>query len=301
MPEISAVICTRNRLPYLRKALDSLNVQTLSRSQYEIVVVDNGSSDATAAYVLAQAREWPGLQYVSEPRVGLSAARNTGCRASSGRYLAFLDDDGIATPLWLESICRAFEAGGSSIGCIGGKIDLIWEKDRPPWLHDALLGPLGKLDVSPEPMLLPDGRYLFGGNFAIAKDLLEAIGGFDPDLGRRGKRLTSNEEVELQNRLARRGYSRLYDPEIFVYHHARAECISKRWYLRRRFWQGASECIEEVRSAEEKRESLSSCLRYMYKAVKEMVRIDATFDSALDFSYYAGRGFGLSRSRKQTI
>jgi glycosyltransferase involved in cell wall biosynthesis len=304
--EISVIICTRNRSGYLQHAIDSITSQSISNDNYELIVVDNGSLDDTATVVehASTLNASHAIRYVHEPRIGLSIARNTGSMNARGRYLAFLDDDALASPGWLEHILIAFNDVGHNLGCVGGKIDLVWEKDRPPWLHDALLGPLGKLDISQEPMLLPDGRYLFGGNFAIAKDLLEDMGGFDSHLGRRGNRLTSNEEVELQNRLMRMGYSRRYDPEILVYHHARVECLSRRWYLRRRFWQGVSESIEEVRNSNEKREHLWSCVKHMYKAVREMVRLDdqiPAFNSALDFSYYAGRGFGLLRSRKQTI
>ena len=249
MPEVSVIICTLNRLEYLRKALKSLIEQTAPASYFEVVVVDNGSTDGTAAYVQEQSKQHSFIKYLFEPKVGLSNARNSGSMVATGRYLAFLDDDAIASRQWVQNIINVFNTGELEIGCAGGKIELIWEVSRPVWLHDGLLSQLGKLDLYGHALILPPGKYLFGGNFSIRKDVLEAVGSFSSFLGRQGDKLISNEEIELQTRLSFAGIPIVYDPKILVFHHAKAECISKKWYLRRRFWQGYSETESMVRVA----------------------------------------------------
>lgn len=300
MPELSVIICTRNRLHYLRKALKSVMDQSVSGISFEIVVVDNGSTDKTSQYVKELAEQCSLLKYTFEAKLGLSTARNTGCMVSTGKYLAFLDDDAIASRKWLEKIYSAFNSGESGIGCVGGKIDLIWEKPRPLWLHDGLLSQLGKLDISDQRILLFPNQYLFGGNFAISKDALETCGLFDPRLGRQGKKLISNEEIELQKRLASSGISRVYDPEILIYHHARTECISRKWFLRRRYWQGVSESIEKMRLTQGALEHLmaytSNIMNLIIKVLFLIIK-GPSINSLLELSYSCGRLLGLHQGK----
>jgi glucosyl-dolichyl phosphate glucuronosyltransferase len=299
--DISVIICTRNRAAYLQKCLDSLLVQSLPPGRYEVIVVDNGSEDSTADDVRArsEATPSPAIRYLSETRLGLSVARNTGIQAASGPLVAFLDDDAFACAEWLENILLAFAAGGQELGCVGGKIELVWEKARPPWLSDTLLGPLGKLDIAPVPVQLSANQYLYGGNLAVRKTLLQEVGMFDPSLGRRGKLLISNEEIDLQDRLRLKGTSRYYDPGVLVYHHARRECVSRRWYLQRRFWQGVSESTDLVNKRLYQREMFMSSFRnamFIFRKLLSFGRESANFASVLELSYYLGRLYGFSRA-----
>jgi glycosyltransferase involved in cell wall biosynthesis len=239
---ISAVICTHNRSGYLRKALQSLARQTLPTESHEIVVVDNGSTDATRD-VCAEFSDVKNLRYIYEPTIGLSHARNTGWRSARGRYVAYLDDDAVACPVWLERIVEVFETVRPRPGCVGGKVEPIWEAPRPAWLSDRIKSALTIADWSDHPHALTDlgKEWLVGANIAFPVEVLEQVGGFTPRLGRIGTHLLSGEEVLLSRQALKAGYSCFYHPEIAVRHHIPEHRLEKGWFLRRYYWQGITD------------------------------------------------------------
>jgi glucosyl-dolichyl phosphate glucuronosyltransferase len=239
---VSVVLCTFRQPHYLPRALASLVDQTLPQTLYEVIVVDNGCDDDVRSLATEYATQ-ANIFYVAEPQLGLSTARNTGVRNARGEYIAFIDDDGVATPSWLERIWRAFSAGGSRLGCVGGPIELIWELPRPQWLADSLLPVLTSLDRGSDLRDLPDGDWLFGCNMAFKAGVLDEVGGFSTGLGRVGQNLLSNEEVLVQLMLGRRGYRRLYDPSALVRHHVSSDRLNPEWFLRRFYWQGVSQAV----------------------------------------------------------
>ena len=149
---ISAIICTHNRARYLRKALQSLAVQTVDSASYEILVIDNASTDETKRVVREEYAAVSNLGYLHEPVLGLARARNTGWTHAKGKYVAYLDDDAIACSNWLEGILEVFGSVTPTPGCVGGKIELIWEAPRPSWLSDEMVPFLSRLDLSESPI-----------------------------------------------------------------------------------------------------------------------------------------------------
>ena len=238
---ISAIICTHNRAGYLSKALQSLVNQSLPKEQFEILVVDNKSTDNTRQVVCEEFAFVPNLRYFYEPIIGLSQARNTGWCNASGEYVAYLDDDAIACPQWLEKILDAFSKVVPQPGGVGGKVEPIWEVPRPDWLPDPLLPYLTIVDWSEVPTTLDDWRYIAGANMAYPKLLLEAIGGFQAELGRQGNQLQSSDEICVRDWIRSRGYKIYYDPEIAVKHHVPASRLTQVWFIQRLYWQGISD------------------------------------------------------------
>lgn len=238
--QISAIICTLNRDFFLRKAIQSLVEQTLSQQHYEIIVVDNGSTDNTKKIVTEEFAHIPNLRYIYEPKLGLSQARNTGWQYAKANYIAYLDDDAIAYPVWLEKIIEVFTQVTPQPGIVGGKIEPIWEIPRPVWLSDRVARGLTILDWTNTPGFLPESQWLAGANIAYPKNLLKSFNGFDTSLGRKGKNLLSCEESLLNNQLMNAGYQTYYHPEIAVKHHIPASRLIKNWHYQRQYWNGVS-------------------------------------------------------------
>lgn len=243
-PMISAIICTHNRADYLGAAIDSLLGQTYGA--YEIIVVDNASTDATQRVVEAR-QPHPKLTYVYESTLGLSAARNRGAAVAQGEILAYLDDDAEASPQWLAALAEVFVAHPQA-AIAGGYVSLLWPpgKTAPRWLSPALAEYLGAYDLSAtvQPITQPSHTPR-GLNYAVRKDFLQGVGGFDPQLGRVGKNLLSNEELHLTQQALQGGYEVLYVPNAKAAHNVSPERLHRRWFLRRSWWQGISECYRE--------------------------------------------------------
>jgi glycosyltransferase involved in cell wall biosynthesis len=240
---ISAIICTHNRAAYLKKALQSLVDQTLPQKQYEIIVVDNGSTDNTKA-IVEGLKLSENIRYIYEPIIGLSQARNTGWWNAQGEFITYLDDDAIACPEWLQRIVQAFDTVRPQPGSVGGKVIPIWEVERPTWLPKELERLLSIADWADRPtFLMEDFQFLAGTNVAYPRFILDEVGGFSISLGRKASSLLSSEEILLKRQLERRNLGSYYDPDIYVYHHISAERLTKRWFYRRGFWQGASDAI----------------------------------------------------------
>lgn len=241
-PVISVVICTHNRASYLPAAVESVRAQD-GAPPWELIVVDNRSTDATRD-VVAPYVHGGAVRYAQEPTLGLCHARNAGWRAARGRWVAYLDDDALAGPGWLVAIVAAY-AYLPAAGVVGGRVDPIWERPRPPWLSDKLARMLSVLDWSPTPLVIHDPvtRWLVGANMAVPRHLLEKTGGFSPALGRRGRNLMSNEEMHLERQLVQAGHPCLYYPAMTVRHLIPAGRLHRRWFLRRCFWQGVSDVV----------------------------------------------------------
>ncbi|MCW6035311.1 glycosyltransferase family 2 protein [Spirulina subsalsa FACHB-351] len=242
---ISAIICTHNRDQYLGAAIDSLLAQ--DAPSYEVIVIDNASSDRTKEVTEARLPH-PRLQYVHEAQVGLSVARNTGARVAQGEILAYLDDDAVATPGWLSALLAGFQAN-EKLAIAGGKVTLLWPPgvtSPPPWLSDGLAGNLGAYDLGPEITPITNPIYTPRGlNYAIRRSFLEQIGGFDPNLGRVGKNLLSNEELQMTELALEQGWQVAYLPAALVAHNVTPDRLQRTWFMRRGWWQGVSEAYRE--------------------------------------------------------
>ncbi len=279
---IAAIICTHNRADYLGKAIDSLLAQDYP--DYEVLVVDNGSSDRTRAVVEARLPH-PQLRYVYEGELGLSVARNRGARETSGEIIAYLDDDAIASPGWLTALMAGFEAD-PQLAIAGGKVTLLWPENRtaPPWLSEGLAGNLGAYDLGPEPWDITQPNLTPRGlNYALRRQFWQAIGGFDLNLGRVGKNLLSNEELRMTELALKQKWHVRYLPAALVAHHVTLERLERRWFIKRGWWQGVSESYREqlagtggIRQFQRGGERI---IRGLYKAAKYYADPALRFDN----------------------
>jgi len=239
---ISAVVATRNRAGYLRKALESLADQNLSKEMYEIIVADNASQDDTRQ-VVSNFGSISNLCYVYEPAIGVSRARNTAWRQAKGAFVAFLDDDAVACPEWLTGFLEAFKMFTPRPGLVGGKCEPIWEAAQPDWLSDKMLGYLSIVHWSNVPLWLDKDKWLSVCNMAVPMEVLRKAGGFREDLGRQGDRLRANPEIHLRRQIESWGLGAVYHPGIVVGHHISEARLTKSWFRKRAYWQGLSDVI----------------------------------------------------------
>jgi glucosyl-dolichyl phosphate glucuronosyltransferase len=239
--EISVVVPTRNRVGLLGDTLASLAVQTLPRERYEVVVVDNGSTDETAALAEdALRRDGVNGRCVIEPALGANLARNRGVATSRGRIVAFLDDDARAEPDWLEALLAAF-AGGATNG-VGGRIDLVWDTAPPRWQHRNYLQLLAEFDLGAERCKVERYPYLVSANLAFTRQTFDRFGRFDPRLDRRGSSLLSMGDTEFCHRVVRGGGTLLYEPTAVVRHVVPKDRTRFSFLLRRSYCNGRSLC-----------------------------------------------------------
>jgi glucosyl-dolichyl phosphate glucuronosyltransferase len=285
--QISAIICTFNRAKYLRKAIPSLVSQTIDAARYEILVIDNCSSDDTKQIVTQEFANVPNLRYLYEPVQGLSQARNTGWQNAKGDYVAYLDDDAIASPHWLEKIVEVFETTTPQPGMVGGKIEPIWESPMPEWLSKNTAVYLALLDWSESPITSTDRQLLAGANVSFPKQLLEKFGGFDVNLGRKANKLLSNEEILLWHQMRTHGYCCLYHPEVAVCHHIQASRLNQNWFIRRLYWEGVSDALLKVHleslSLKQRWQLGTKSMQALLRSRKELINLTKTASDRKSF------------------
>jgi glycosyltransferase involved in cell wall biosynthesis len=227
--EISVVLCTYNRAARLADALTALVHQT-DAPPYEVVVVDNNSTDDTRA-VIGRLVSGGVVRYASEPVQGLSHARNRGVATARADILAFTDDDVRVDPTWVRSIARAF-AEYPDVDMVGGRVEPEWEAEPPAWLPQAGYAPLALVDYGAEPFRIAPAqpRCLIGANVAIRRQALERLHGFSARVQRVGDGIGSTEDHEFQMRLLEAGAAALYDPRVAVRAAVPRERLSKRYH-----------------------------------------------------------------------
>lgn len=178
---ISVIIPTYNGLDMLRKSLPTWFSQTLPVEEYEIIVVDNRSSDNTSHYVESLLPEHSNLIYLYEPSPGATAARHAGAHKAQGEYLVFADNDGLFNPECLASILEVYRAN-KECAAVACRIDIVWDGEEPKWIKPYKYL-LGRLNYGEEIRYDNHNRfYLNGGLMSVRKDVFERLGGFNPDL-----------------------------------------------------------------------------------------------------------------------
>jgi glucosyl-dolichyl phosphate glucuronosyltransferase len=214
---VSLVVSTYNRADQLPLALESLLSQT-GGVPYEIIVVDNNSSDRTRAVVEDLAKGAGGLlRYGFEPRQGLSHGRNTGIALARAPIVAFTDDDVRAAPDWVSRIKRTFDEH-PEVAYIGGRVLPNFLEPPPAWLKKAHWGPLALQDYGEAPIRTGRERAmcLVGANMAFRREVFDRVGLFTPSLGRIKDGIGSTEDHDMQLRIWSAGLVGLYTPDPVV-------------------------------------------------------------------------------------
>ncbi len=230
---ITVVVCTWNRAPYLERAVLKIISQSSPHPRYELVIVDNNSTDHTKVVVDAiQKIASVPVIYVFEGRQGLSHARNTGIRSARAPLVAFTDDDVEVPEDWVRNMHRAFTAHPEA-DFIGGRVSPIWPGSPPRWAT-ACLGGFALQDYGEASFRVDQmnpRKCLVGANLICKRDLFDQVGFFDPKLQRVKDSIGSMEDDEFEARAVAAGKAGIYDPNVVVNVPVPADRLNK-WYHR---------------------------------------------------------------------
>ncbi len=247
---VSVIICTYNRASILATVLEDLRLQVVDGTDWEVLVIDNNSSDHTRQIVEAFIPRSPvPTRYILESRQGKSFALNTGIAASAGDVLAFTDDDVRVDQNWVTAIATAFAQTQCDLAV--GRIRPIWPGARPAWYVTSgpysIMAIAGGFDLGEQ--IIPTNRPPFGANMAVRRTMIEQHGGFRADLGPQGTAAGLGEDTEFGERLIRAGARCVYLPAAIVDHLVEARHCTKRYVQQWYFHFGRSAIQKKGRPA----------------------------------------------------
>jgi glycosyltransferase involved in cell wall biosynthesis len=261
-PKITIAVCTYNRKRILQECLYSLRNQKISQEIFNIIVVDNNSSDGTADFVQNMLMDWTNAKYIFEPIQGLSHARNRALGETKTAWLAFLDDDAKARNNWIETILTTISK--NDFDAFGGPYYAWYHFGQPPhWRPDTFDTYVAEQGYGP----LQGATYIPGGNCAIRVSAARECGGFAQNLGMVGKTCAYGEETALFKTMKASRYRLGYVPHMIIDH---CVCLHKYklvWQIQSLFARGRA---KQRISPEQKPLML---LRYVYKFLKVPLNI----------------------------
>ncbi|HET6157700.1 MAG TPA: glycosyltransferase [Dongiaceae bacterium] len=210
-PDLSIVICTRNRAAQLQGTLDSLTAMKTSH-RWEAILVDNASTDGTPDVIHRAMGVDPRIRYAREDRIGLNAARERGWREAKSAIIAWTDDDCYVAEDYVDAVLAAFESQ-PGVGAVGGRILLFDPEDARVTIDERTY----PVEIAPR-SFVPAGAFK-GANLSFRREALEAVGGFDPEFG--SGSLFPGGDIDAVADVLWAGFKARYDPRPLVYHHHR--------------------------------------------------------------------------------
>ena len=217
---LSIIVCTYNRDKYLYGALRCIAENGFPAEAYEIILVNNMSTDNTESECQKFGKDYPNVnfRYFVETNQGLSYARNRGIKESHGETLLFLDDDSYIQQDYLKNLQRQLNDHPEA-DAFGGKIDPIFESgEAPKWLSKWNYSWVSAIDMGDEVCQFEGKAFPIGANMGIRKATIEKTGVFNTQLGRSKKNLMGGEEKDLFERIRQQGGNIYYFPDVVVQH-----------------------------------------------------------------------------------
>ncbi|WP_040335490.1 glycosyltransferase, partial [Candidatus Magnetobacterium casense] len=215
---VSVIVPAYNAAATIGRCMDGLFGQTFDRNDYEVIVVDDGSEDATV-----EVMEGLPIKLYQQPNRGPASARNLGARHASGDILLFTDSDCVCDQAWIQEMVRTLDCP-----------DVIAAKGVYRNAQRSLTSRFAQVEFEERYELLKNAQYIDMVDTycaAIRRDVFEAIGGFDE-----GFPCANNEDTELSYRLSAAGYKMVFNPNAVVYHLNHPASVLK--YARQKFWRG---------------------------------------------------------------
>jgi glucosyl-dolichyl phosphate glucuronosyltransferase len=295
---LSAIVPTHNRPVALRQCLETLRVQEIAPSAFEVIVVDDGSSSDIGAVVAAVSDHGPiEMRCERQPLTGLNGARNRGVSVARGEVLAFLDDDTLVSQGWAAALLRAFEA--HPCAGVGGRVELQLAGPAPDWLASRSYY-LAEYELGSESRWLSgdpadDGDpFPVGANCAVRRSEFDRLQGFRPGLDRIADSLVSNGDTEFFRRLRAAGGRLRYEPGASVLHCVPADRLTVEYFAKRHYAQGVSDELlltigGEPASWRRRLQLARSVAGGAKMLCKDVLRRRGTVMGRFEVNYWAGR------------
>lgn len=244
---LSVIICTYNRGKYLPMVLNSLETQTLPKSEFEILLINNNSPDDTdriiQEYISISSLR---IRYCIEYNQGISYARNRGVNESKGEIIVFLDDDETVEADFLSNIKDFFE-DYQDAGITAGPVIPVFETNKPQWLSPYIERAItGKYEKGNKIKKLPPRDYPGTGHACFRKRLFDQYGDFKTNLGRKGNSLMGAEDKDFFLRLMNGNENCYYLPGARIYHHIPAEKLTDSFFQKITYAMGKSERVRTI-------------------------------------------------------
>jgi glycosyltransferase involved in cell wall biosynthesis len=231
---LSIIICSYNRASYISDALTSLYVQSSGLDDFEVIIVDNNSTDNTKE-VYAQWRQTNTngqFTFISETKQGASFARNTGAAIAKGEWVCFMDDDAVATTDYVKNIIKHIQDQPFIVG-FGGRIIPKYIPAEPKWMSYYVSSLVGNFDYAPTACAFENGKYPLESNMIVKKSVYDQIGGFNVNLpGVVGTLRIGGEGKELFYKIIALGHTIYYDPSICVHHVVEVKKLTSEYMYR---------------------------------------------------------------------
>jgi glycosyltransferase involved in cell wall biosynthesis len=246
LPFVSVIIPTWNRSALLEQTVQTLLVQDYPRDRYELILVDNGSTDNTRAVAMALANRHHNVTALEEKRKGAHFARNLGALAARGELLYFTDDDMLAEPAMLSEIVKGFDLD-PQVASVTGKVLPRWETEPPVWILEQCRNALLSLiDLGEAAIVSDEDPGVFSCHQAVRTEVFMKAGGFNPDTN--AELYTGDNETGLNIKIRELGFRFAYVGTAVTHHMIPASRMTQKYLNGRMADQGFCDSYTQYRA-----------------------------------------------------
>lgn len=274
---LSIIICSYNRANYIGEALDALYQQSAPLDQFEVLVIDNNSSDGTPKVFEQWRLAHPNghFHYTTETKQGASFARNTGAALAISDWLCFIDDDAVANKDFVEKIIQHIKLYPDRVG-FGGRIIPRYVPAEPKWMSYYVSSMVGNFDYAPTACAFENGKYPLESNMVVNKKTFDLIGGFNTNLpGVVGTLRIGGEGKDLFYKIMALGNKIYYDPSIIVEHVVEVKKLTKEYLYR---------VASGIGRGERARTKAISQKSYLFKTLEYLLKLGASIILGLKYA-----------------
>lgn len=274
--DISVIIPTRNRAAMLDQVLESLTKQTFTQERYELIVVDNGSTDNTAAICKKWKHQFINFRYIYDAHPGIHIGRNRGCMEAKSDLLVYGDDDLFPEVTWLEGMYKGLTETDAVL--VGGSIFPKYEQSpdtflKKMWQTDGQI----KMMIAFSCIIFPnckryvDPQYIFGCSFGVRKEIIVSAGGFHPDgMPDQYMMYRGDGETYIARYIRKKGLKALVMPEISAKHFVTKARMSEERIAQVGYRNGISDAYRILRESPTKLSLVLNITSTLFRTLKEI-------------------------------